>query len=90
MDARRRTLPCRLRHKPAPLRSLRHRIRWRRNGQAPCRRIVSAMTAHPELVSGTGRSCAILMRSAKGRVAVKIVQKDFTQAWFRRWAFGSC
>ena len=29
------------------------------------------MTAHPELVSGTGRACAILMRAGKGRVAVK-------------------
>jgi L-asparaginase II len=29
------------------------------------------MTAYPELVSGTGRSCAVLMRAAKGRAAVK-------------------
>lgn len=42
-----------------------------------CRRIVRAMTAHPELVSGTGRSCAILMRSAKGRAAVKIGAEGF-------------
>jgi len=35
------------------------------------RRIVRAMTAHPELVSGTGRACAIFMRAAKGRAAVK-------------------
>lgn len=35
------------------------------------RRIVRAMTAHPELVSGTGRACAIFMRSAQGRAAVK-------------------
>jgi L-asparaginase II len=42
-----------------------------------CRRIVSAMTAHPELVSGTGRSCAILMRSTKGRAAVKIGAEGF-------------
>lgn len=38
---------------------------------AAARRIVRAMTAHPELVSGTGRTCAILMRAARGRVAVK-------------------
>jgi len=38
---------------------------------AAARRIVRAMTAHPELVSGTGRTCAILMRAAKGRAAVK-------------------
>lgn len=42
-----------------------------------CRRIVHAMTAHPELVSGTGRSCAILMRSTKGRAAVKIGAEGF-------------
>lgn len=35
------------------------------------RRIVAAMTAHPELVSGTGRACATLMRAGRGRVAVK-------------------
>jgi len=35
------------------------------------RRIVHAMTAHPELVSGTGRACAILMRAGRGRFAVK-------------------
>ncbi|MGD0189281.1 MAG: asparaginase [Rhizomicrobium sp.] len=34
-------------------------------------RIVGAMIAHPELVAGTGRACTILMRSAKGRAAVK-------------------
>lgn len=42
-----------------------------------CRRIVRAMTAHPELVSGTGRACAILMRSAKGRAAVKTGAEGF-------------
>jgi L-asparaginase II len=35
------------------------------------RRIVRAMTAHPEFVSGTGRVCAILMRAGRGRFAVK-------------------
>ena len=40
-------------------------------------RIVQAMTAHPELVSGTGRVCAILMRSAKGRAAVKTGAEGF-------------
>jgi L-asparaginase II len=38
---------------------------------AAMRRIVKAMTTYPELVSGTGRACAILMRAAQGRVAVK-------------------
>ncbi len=41
------------------------------------RRIVQAMTAHPELVSGTGRVCAVLMRSAKGRAAVKTGAEGF-------------
>jgi len=40
-------------------------------------RIVRAMTAHPELVSGTDRVCAILMRSAKGRAAVKTGAEGF-------------
>ena len=35
------------------------------------RRVVRAMTAHPELVSGIGRTCAIFMRAAGGRAAVK-------------------
>ncbi len=34
-------------------------------------RIVEAMTAHPELVAGTGRACTILMRSTGGRAVVK-------------------
>jgi L-asparaginase II len=40
-------------------------------------RIVQAMIAHLELVSGTGRVCAILMRSAKGRAAVKTGAEGF-------------
>jgi L-asparaginase II len=35
------------------------------------RRIVAAMTAHPDLVAGTGRSDTVLMRAAKGRAAMK-------------------
>ena len=35
-------------------------------------RILRAMTAHPELVAGTGRACTALMRAAHGRAAVKI------------------
>lgn len=34
-------------------------------------RIVKAMAAYPELVSGTGRACAVLMRAGRGRFAVK-------------------
>lgn len=35
------------------------------------RRLVAAMTAHPELVAGEGRACTGLMRAMGGRVAVK-------------------
>jgi L-asparaginase II len=35
------------------------------------KRIVNAMMTYPELVSGTGRADAILMRAAKGQAAVK-------------------
>ncbi len=35
-------------------------------------RILQAMTAHPELVAGTGRSCTALMRAANGKAAVKV------------------
>ncbi|HEX4861295.1 MAG TPA: asparaginase [Rhizomicrobium sp.] len=41
------------------------------------KRIVRAMTSYPELVSGTGRTCAILMRSTKGRAAVKTGAEGF-------------
>jgi len=34
-------------------------------------RITAAMIAHPELVAGTGRIDTVLMRAAKGRVAIK-------------------
>jgi L-asparaginase II len=40
-------------------------------------RIVRAMMAHPEFVSGTGRTCAILMHSANGRAAVKTGAEGF-------------
>jgi L-asparaginase II len=39
---------------------------------AGANRIVRCMTAHPELVGGTGRACTVLMRAADGRAAVKI------------------
>ncbi|SMO76159.1 asparaginase [Paracoccus laeviglucosivorans] len=35
------------------------------------RRLVGAMTAHPELVAGEGRACTGLMRAMGGKVAVK-------------------
>ncbi|HWA01905.1 MAG TPA: asparaginase [Rhizomicrobium sp.] len=51
-------------------------------------RIVSAMMAHPELVSGTGRACAILMRSAGGRAAVKIGAEGFYAAMLPQAGLG--
>lgn len=38
---------------------------------AACRRIMAAMTAHPDLVAGTGRLDTILMQAAKGAVVAK-------------------
>jgi L-asparaginase II len=45
------------------------------SGQPParaqaCARVIAAMTAHPELVGGTGRACTLIMRQAPG-IAVK-------------------
>ncbi|HVZ92787.1 MAG TPA: asparaginase [Rhizomicrobium sp.] len=45
-----------------------------------CRRIVSAMIAHPDLVSGTGRACQIMMRSCGGKAAVKAGAEGFYAA----------
>lgn len=52
------------------------------------KRIVRAMTAHPELVSGTGRACAILMRAGNGRVAVKTGAEGFFAAMIPEMGFG--
>jgi L-asparaginase II len=52
------------------------------------KRIVRAMIAHPELVSGTGRACAILMWAAKGRVAVKTGAEGFFAAMIPELGFG--
>jgi L-asparaginase II len=43
---------------------------------AACR-VVHAMVSFPELVSGTGRACAILMRASGGRAAVKTGAEGF-------------
>ncbi len=45
-------------------------------GQA-AKRLVAAMMAYPELVSGSGRTCAILMRACHGRAAVKTGAEGF-------------
>ncbi len=52
----------------------------RRRAEA-ARRIIASMIAHPELVSGTGRVCATLMRAARGRAAVKAGAEGFYAAW---------
>ncbi|MGZ6008524.1 MAG: asparaginase [Rhizomicrobium sp.] len=48
---------------------------------AASRRLLSSMIAHPELVSGTGRACAILMRGCNGRAAVKAGAEGFYAGW---------
>ena len=45
------------------------------------RRILGAMIAHPELMSGTGRVCATLIRAGGGRVAVKTGAEGFFGGW---------
>jgi L-asparaginase II len=52
------------------------------------RRIVTAMVAHPELVSGTGRVCAILMRASKGRAAIKAGAEGFYAGWIPETGLG--
>jgi L-asparaginase II len=52
------------------------------------RRIVAAMIAHPELVSGTGRVCAILMRASKGRAAIKAGAEGFYAGWIPETGLG--
>ena len=47
---------------------------------AAARRIVGAMTSHPELVAGTGRADTILMRAADGRAATKAGAEGFFAA----------
>jgi L-asparaginase II len=56
-------------------------IRLSAKRAAASRRLLSAMIAHPELVSGTGRACAILMRAATGRAAVKAGAEGFFAGW---------
>jgi len=45
------------------------------------KRIIAAMIAHPELMSGTGRVCATLIRASQGRVAVKTGAEGFFGGW---------
>jgi len=52
------------------------------------RRIVAAMIAHPELVSGTGQVCATLMRASRGRAAAKAGAEGFYAAWIPEGGLG--
>ncbi len=45
------------------------------------RRIIGAMIAYPELMSGTGRACATLIRASGGRAAVKTGAEGFFGGW---------
>lgn len=45
------------------------------------RRIIGAMIQHPELMSGTGRACATLIRASEGRAAVKTGAEGFFGGW---------
>jgi L-asparaginase II len=52
------------------------------------RRILGAMVKHPELMSGTGRACAILIRSSSGRAAVKTGAEGFFGGWIPEEGLG--
>jgi len=45
------------------------------------KRIIGAMIKHPELMSGTGRSCATLIRASDGGAAVKTGAEGFFGGW---------
>ncbi|MBL6853155.1 MAG: asparaginase [Alphaproteobacteria bacterium] len=44
-------------------------------------RIIGAMIKHPELMSGTGRACATLIRACGGKASVKTGAEGFFGAW---------
>jgi L-asparaginase II len=48
---------------------------------AAARRIIGAMIQYPELMSGTGRACATLIRACGGQAAVKTGAEGFFGAW---------
>ena len=55
---------------------------------AACKRIVRAMTAHPDLVAGTGRACTALMRESPS-VAVKTGAEGVYVAMIPSLGFGA-
>jgi L-asparaginase II len=46
------------------------------------------MIRHPELMSGTGRACAVMIRGCNGRAAVKAGAEGFFAAWIPEKALG--
>jgi L-asparaginase II len=52
------------------------------------RRILSAMAAYPELMSGTGRACATLIRGSGGRAVVKTGAEGFFGGWIPERGLG--
>jgi L-asparaginase II len=48
---------------------------------AAAHRILGAMIKHPELMSGTGRACATLIRASGGHAAVKTGAEGFFGGW---------
>lgn len=51
-------------------------------------RILGAMIRHPELMSGTGRVCATLIRACNGQAAVKTGAEGFFGAWLPALGLG--
>jgi L-asparaginase II len=64
------------------------RVKLEKKRAAACRRIIAAMISYPELVSGTGRACAILMRACGGRAAVKAGAEGFYAGWIPQTGLG--
>ena len=51
-------------------------------------RIIGAMIRYPELMSGTGRACATLIRACEGQAAVKTGAEGFFGAWIPAMGLG--
>ena len=54
----------------------------------PAERVVSAMTTHPFMVGGTGRTCTDVMSQARGRVFVKVGAEGVYAAGVPETGFG--
>jgi len=60
----------------------------RMTGMDVGRRILTAMIAHPEMISGTGRACATLIRAGGEEVSVKIGAEGFFGGWLPERGLG--